>query len=76
MKKKNIILYEEQALTNMPKDEQAQGRTDFGMKTQPGDRLRVSLRQKNAIAAIDISNKKIRIPLIDALIKFISIFRC
>ena len=28
-----IILYEEQAWTNRPIDEQAQGRTDFGMNT-------------------------------------------
>ena len=30
---KNTIIYEEQAWTNKPKDEQAQGRTDFGMNT-------------------------------------------
>ena len=38
------------------KNEQAQGRTDIGMNTW--QRLSVSLRQWNAIAAIDIFNKK------------------
>ena len=62
-------------MTNTPKDEQAQGRTNFGMNTVRWQRLFESLRQLNAIAAADIFNKKESIPKIDALIQFIWILR-
>ena len=39
-------------MTNKPKDEQVQRRTDFGMKTVTWHGLSVSLRQQNAIAGI------------------------
>ena len=46
-----------------PKDKQAQGRTDWGMNMVTWQRLCVSLRQQNALAnalaSIDIYNKKI-----------------
>ena len=56
-------------MTNKPKYEQAQRRTDFGTNT-----ARRQSAPMGAIA-IDISNKK-SIPVIDALIKLISIFCC
>ena len=43
---------------NMPKDKQAQGRTYFRMNTASLHKMCVSLRQWNAIAAIDIFNEK------------------
>ena len=55
-------------MTNEPKDEQPQGRTDFGMNTARWQRFRVALRQWN----FQLKN----IPKIDAFIQFISIFRC
>ena len=51
-------------MTNKRKDEQAQGRTDFGMNTAWCQRLCISLRQWNAIAVIDVFNKK-SIPIYD-----------
>ena len=39
-----------------PKNEQAEGRTDFGMNTVMWQMSCVSLRQKNATADIDIFN--------------------
>ena len=87
-------------MINKPDDEQAQGRTVFGVEHSKKNvplleylfqfetsvqstlhsqwqRLCVSLRHWNAIAAIEIFNKKRKsIPMIDALIQFISIFSC
>ena len=56
--KKKIIICDEKAWTNKLTEEQAQGRTDFGVKTARWKRLYVSLRQWNAIAAIDIFTVK------------------
>ena len=41
-------------MTNKPKHEQAQERTDFGMNTVRWQRLCLSLRQENAVAGLDI----------------------
>ena len=48
-------------MTNKSKDKQAQGLIDFGTNTVRWKWLSVSLRQKNAKAAIEIFNKKGRL---------------
>ena len=50
------MTYDEQAWTNNLEDEQAQGRTDFGMNMDKSQRLCVSLRQQTTTAGRDILN--------------------
>ena len=64
-----MIIYDEQAWVYKPRDEKAQGRTDFGMNTVWWQTLCVSLRQQNFIAGRNIFSKK-KFSVFDALIKF------
>ena len=53
---KQKIIYDEQARMNQPKDEQAQGRTEFGMNTVRCQRSYVLSLQYNDIANRGISS--------------------